>query len=432
MSKVTPARSTALHIMRAIRRGELADRAFVRSLPDVPQRERAWLHELIYGTLRLQGRLDYILDAFVKRGVARLDPEVHDILRLGAYQLLEMHSVPAYAAVSQAVELTKTSNAKSASGLVNGVLQSLQRSKDSLPRDEAKWSSHPEWLLERWQQRFGREETLALTAANNERPELFIRPIGVPIEDAKELLKDAELTPGAADALRITGDFSVTHVLNTVPCIVQDPAAGLVVRYAGFTAGLIADVCAAPGGKAIAMADGLRPSTQASGHPSAIIATDLSENRMQRLIENIQRIGNLKIHVAVADGRRPIIKSADGVLLDAPCTGTGTFRRHPDGKWRIQPADLANLVVLQRELLDAAAAIVRPGGLLVYSTCSIEPEENEEQISNFLERQNGAFRMSPPSSWHDRTQLNNEGMLVMLPHRHGFDGAFAARMERIQ
>jgi 16S rRNA (cytosine967-C5)-methyltransferase len=119
------------------------------------------------------------------------------------------------------------------------------------------------------------------------------------------------------------------------------------------------------------------------------------------------------------------------VLLDAPCTGTGTFRRHPDGKWRVQPADLAALTRLQRELLDAAATIVRPGGLLVYSTCSIEPEENEQQVQAFLERQNGVFRLSPPSSWHDQTQLNDEGMLVILPQRHGFDGAFAARLERV-
>ncbi len=430
MARVTEARKTALNVMRAIRQGELADRAFVRMLTDVPARERAWLHELIYGTLRLQGRLDYILDAFVKRGVAKLDPAVHDILRLGAYQLLEMRSVPAYAAVSQAVELTKSSKVKSASGLVNGVLQSLQRGQDKLPRDEARWSSHPDWLLERWRKRFGWEETLALTAANNTRPELFIRPIGISVDDGLQKLEHAERVAGAPDALRITGDVSVTDVLDTVPSIVQDPAAGLVVRYAGFQTGLIADVCAAPGGKAIAMSDGLRPSAQAPGRPSAVIATDLSENRMHRLTENIQRIGSLKIHVAVADGRRPAVKNCDGVLLDAPCTGTGTFRRHPDGKWRIQPADLANLVELQRELLDAAAGIVRPGGLLVYSTCSIEPEENEQQVTNFLERQNGAFRLAAPSSWHDESQLNHEGMLVILPHRHGFDGAFAARLER--
>lgn len=426
MPRVTQARTIALQIMRAIRSGELADRAFVRLVTDVPARERAWLHELIYGTLRLQGRLDYILDGLVKRGVARLDADVHDILRLGAYQLLEMHSVPAYAAVSQAVELTKTVPARSASGLVNGVLQSLTRSQHDLPRDPARWSSHPEWLLERWRERFGWSATLDLTDANNRRPDLYIRPVGMTAAAAQRELAArgiaAELLPGAPDALCITRDAAVTDVLAAVPCIVQDPAAGLVVRYAQLQ-GTVADVCAAPGGKAIALADNLRN--------GVVLASDVSAARMQRLVENRARLRRLPLHVAVADARRPILRSGDGVLLDAPCTGTGTFRRHPDGKWRIQPADLRALAQLQHELLDAVAPIVRPGGWLVYSTCSLEAEENEQQVHSFLTRQNGAFRLVAPSSWHDPSQLNEEGMLVMLPHRHGFDGAFAARLERV-
>lgn len=427
MPKVTQARQTALHIMRAIRAGELADRAFVRLVTDVPARERAWLHELIYGTLRLQGRLDYILGGFVKRGVAKLDADVHDILRLGAYQLLEMHSVPAYAAVSQSVELSKASRARSASGLVNGVLQSLERGKHELPHDAARWSSHPDWLLERWRRRFGWAETLALTEANNQRPELYIRPIGRAAHAAQQQLQArgiASVTLAAApDALRIESDTPITDVLAALPSIVQDPAAGLVARYAGLRAGVIADVCAAPGGKAIALADGLQDGW--------VLASDVSPARMQRIVENKQRLGRLPLHIAVADARFPIVRGVAGVLLDAPCTGTGTFRRHPDGKWRITAQDLAALVELQRELLDAAAAMVNRGGVVVYSTCSIEEEENERQVRSFLERQNGAFRLAAPSSWHDDRLLNAEGMLLMLPHRHGFDGAFAARLERV-
>lgn len=422
MASITEARKVALQIFRAIRQGDLADRAFVRLLPLVPPRDRAWLHELTYGTLRLQGRLDFILDKFVKRGVAKLDADVHDILRLGAYQLLEMDSVPAYAAVSQAVELTKTTK-RSASGLVNGVLQSLQRNKDKLPRDEARWTSHPGWLLDRWRARFGWEATMALTEANNRRPDLYVRPIGMPVEVACARLPGAERVSGAPDALRMAAGTPVADVLGAAPCIIQDPAAGLVVRYAGFAAGVIADLCAAPGGKAIAIADGL-----ASGR---VIALDVSPGRIQRLVENRARLAMPSVAVAVADARQPPLRHVDAVLLDAPCTGTGTLRRHPDGKWRIQPSDLSSLVALQRDLLDAAAGIVRPGGLLVYSTCSIEPEENEAQVHAFLQRRNGAFRLAPPSSWHDPSQLNDKGMLVMLPHRHGFDGAFAARLERV-
>ena len=409
--------------MRAIRSGELADRAFVRLVAKLEARDRPWLHELVYGTLRLRGRLDYILGNFMKRDTARLDADVLDILRLGAYQLLEMDSVPAYAAVSQAVELTKTSKARSASGLVNGVLQSLRRDQASLVKDRRAWASHPDWLLDRWIARFGFDEAMALADANNRRPSLFVRPVGIGLSEAISQLQERGINAEevAADALRIDDGASVIDVLNAIPAIVQDPAAGLVAKYAALD-GVVADLCAAPGGKAIAIADRLKR--------GFVLASDVSAGRMQRLTENVMRIGQLPVHVAVADARFPIVASCDGVLLDAPCTGTGTFMRHPDGKWRIQPADLQALVQLQAELLDAAAPIVKRGGTLVYSTCSIEPEENETQVLNFLERHN-TFRLASPPSWYEPTQLNERGMLMMLPHRHGFDGAFAARLERV-
>lgn len=412
--------------MRAIRAGELADRAFVRLVEEVPARDRAWLHELVYGTLRLRGRLDFILGKFVKRALTKLDPDIHDILRLGAYQLLEMGSVPAYAAVSQSVELTKTSKLRSASGLVNGVLQSIRREQKNLPYDATQWSSHPKWLLDRWIARFGFDDAIALATANNTRPELFIRPVGITRADAKDRLEyvniDAEIIEAAPDALRITSQTSVPNIFQAVPAIVQDPAAGLVARYAALD-GVIVDLCAAPGGKAIAIADTLTR--------GFVVAADVSPGRMQRITENVERLGNLKVHTVAADARHPIVKEADGVLIDAPCTGTGTFRRHPDGKWRIQPADLKALVKLQAELLDAAADIVRPGGVLVYSTCSIEDEENARQIDRFMERQSGKFRLASPESWHDETQRDERGMLTILPHRHGFDGSFAARLEKL-
>ena len=420
--QVTPARTAALKIMRAIRSGELADRAFVHQADQVPARERAWLHELVYGTLRLRGRLDYILSSFVKKGINKLDDDVLDILRLGAYQLLEMNSVPAYAAVSQAVELTKTTQ-KSASGFVNGVLQSLRRGQSALQQDPRKWSSHPEWLLDRWIARFGLGEALELAAANNQRPELFVRPIGVDLASTILQLQQHGIIAeeAAPDALRIISDTSVLNVLNAIPSIVQDPAAGLVVRYANLD-GVIADVCAAPGGKAIALADRLTN--------GFVIASDISINRMQRITENIARIANIAVKTLVADARKPVVREVDGVLLDAPCTGTGTFRRHPDGKWRLQKTDLDALVKLQSELLDATASIVKKGGMLVYSTCSIEPEENELQIRSFLQR-NTTFKLVPHADWHDQTQLNDDGMLTILPHKHGFDGAFAARMQKV-
>lgn len=396
--------------MRAIRSGELADRAFARLVETVPARERPWLHELVYGTLRLRGRLDHSLAPLVKRGLSSLDDDVLDILRLAAYQLLEMDSVPSYAAVSQAVDMTRAARKKSAAGLVNGVLQNLTRSLGRAPvlHDDAlerlsTWGSHPRWLVERWLRNYGEAATEAIVASNNMRPQTFMRRLD-------------------EDEFRAV-EGSVADALAASPAIVQDPAAGLVARYVAARAGVVADLCAAPGGKTIAMANDV-------GERGFVIASDISPSRLVRVVENAQRTGMRNIRYAVADARSPAVTSADVVLIDAPCTGTGTFRRHPDGKWRVQQEDLQALVKLQSEILDAASGVVNVGGILVYSTCSIEPEENQEQVSAFLERHPNFLRR-PPADWHDPASIDEVGNLVLLPQQSGYDGAFAARLERV-
>ncbi|HEX6560269.1 MAG TPA: 16S rRNA (cytosine(967)-C(5))-methyltransferase RsmB [Longimicrobiales bacterium] len=432
MSKTTAARSAALSIMRAIRSGELADRAFARLAEEVPARDRAWLHELVYGTLRLRGRLDYVLGKFVKKGVASLDDDVLDILRLAAYQLLEMDSVPAYAAVSQAVELTKATRKRSASGLVNGVLQSLQRARPIAPPADdvlerlADWGAHPRWLIERWLAQLGSAAVAQLVDADNTRPETFIRPLGISLDEAiaRGAAAGMVLEPvaHAPDALRMR-EGRVADVLAAVPATVQDPAAGLIARYAAPEGGVVADLCAAPGGKALALAD------MVAGK-GVVMAGDVAAARLERAVENARRIGALPVQFLVADARRPALREADVVLLDVPCTGTGTFRRHPDGKWRVQPNDLFALVALQRDILDSACAIVKLGGILVYSTCSLEMEENQQQVTEFLDRHPNFLRR-PPASWADTSTIDEVGNLVVWPHVHGFDGAFATRLERV-
>ena len=437
--KPTASRTSALSILRAIRSGELADRAFARSVEQLPARDRPWLHELLYGTLRLRGRLDFILDRFVKRGVASLDADVLDILRLGAYQLLEMNSVPAYAAVSQSVELGKSLRNRGATGLVNGVLQSLRRAMPieapPLETNEtlSTWGSHPDWLVERWIDRFGFEAAARLIDANNQRPEIYVRAIGIGAQEAQSRAAElnSTLTPVPIESriLRVE-QGSVVDLIQQLPLIVQDPAAALVVDYAGARGGIVADVCAAPGGKAIGLADAVRGT-------GMVVASDVAAARLGRAIDNTRRLSHsptppvpLSLQFVVADARLPAVKSADMVLLDAPCTGTGTFRRHPDGKWRITSDDLRALVQLQSDMLDAASEIVALGGILVYSTCSLEPEENQEQVSAFLDRHPNFLRR-PPSEWHAPELIDDVGNLVVLPQDHGFDGAFAARLERV-
>ncbi|HEX8907193.1 MAG TPA: 16S rRNA (cytosine(967)-C(5))-methyltransferase RsmB [Longimicrobiaceae bacterium] len=431
---VTAPRRAALHVLQRVRVGELADRALDQELARLDPRDRGWAQELVYGTFRLRGRIDHLLGALVRDGLGSLDPEVLDVLRLGAYQLLEMESVPPYAAVSQSVELARAAGAARAAGLVNGVLQNLQRRRASIrfpdfARDPAAhleaWGSHPHWLLERWIARWGAADARALVEADNRRPELYLRPLGISVDEARARLGEAEIASEpvefAPDSVRILPPTTAVEALAAIPAVVQDPAAALVVRYAAVPAGAtVLDLAAAPGGKALGMAE----------RAAHVAAADLSPRRIARVAENAARIGwGGRIGPVVADGRNPPFRAVDAVLLDAPSTGTGTFRRHPDGRWRVGLGDVAALAALQAELLEAAAALVKPGGVLVYSTCSLEREENEERVEAFL-AEHPDFEPRPAPGAVPADVLDGAGRLSVLPQRHGVDGAFAARLGR--
>jgi 16S rRNA (cytosine967-C5)-methyltransferase len=183
---------------------------------------------------------------------------------------------------------------------------------------------------------------------------------------------------------------------------------------------MVADLCAAPGGKALELA-------RTAG---TVLASDLSFARLQRLRHNLQRLEARQVLTYVADARQPAIRPVDAALVDVPCTGTGTFRRHPDARWRLKASDLAVMGALQRTVLRAAAAVVRPGGLLVYSTCSLEPEENDAQIEAFLADSPGGWTLEPPPEGAVPAEVLDAGRLRVLPQRHGTDGAFAARLRR--
>lgn len=433
MPEPTVGRQAALEALARFREGALGDRALEAATHGMEPRERAWTQELVYGTFRLRGRIDHVLNQFARDGVDSLHPEVLDVLRLGAYQLLEMGSVPPYAAVSQSVELVRMAGVPRAAGLVNGILQNMQRRPQfSFPDFEhdpvahlETWGSHPRWLVQRWIARWGRDDARALVEANNLRPELYIRPLGVSMDEARARLEAAEIgsetVDFAPDSLRILPPASAAQALAAVPAVVQDPAAALVVRYAAVPAGAsVLDLAAAPGGKAMDLAD-------AAGR---VAAADLSARRMRRVVENAERIGwGGRVGAVVADGRRPPFRPVDAVLLDAPCTGTGTFRRHPDGRWRVTEDDIASLARLQDDLLAAAAACVKPGGLLIYSTCSLEHEENELRVETFLADRPG-WTIEPPADAVDDTLLDPAGRLCVLPQRQGVDGSFAARLRR--
>ncbi|MFL5467284.1 MAG: 16S rRNA (cytosine(967)-C(5))-methyltransferase RsmB [Gemmatimonadaceae bacterium] len=434
VSGVTAARAVAAEILVDLRRGEFLDQTFERRIVPLDARDRRWTRELVYGMLRRRAEIDAILSERVRGGLARLDPDVIDLLRLGVYQLTNMGSVPAYAAIAQTVELAKRRHGLGASKLVNAVLRRTDREREHLlaarPTDAvdalALRYSHPRWLIARWIERWGEQDTERLLALNNSEAPVIIRPFGIVREQLEAMMEAAGVhvaeAPYARDSIAISGGTTFTELgaFKKGLFFVQDPAATLVTDYAAIPTGAtVADLCAAPGGKALEL----------SRSADAVVAADKSFARLQRLLANQRRLESANILPFVADARAPAIRPVDAVLIDVPCTGTGTFRRHPDARWRIKVSDIAVMSALQKTILKAAAQVVRPDGILIYSTCSLEPEENDAQVDSFL-AENLNWILEPPPEGSVAPELLDGGRLRVLPHRHGTDGAFAARLRR--
>ena len=416
-------RTVALEVLLEVERGRRLDLAWEARAPTLAAADRGWVQELVYGVIRFRGRLDHLLGLHLHKGTGSLHPRILVLLRMGAWQILAMGSVPTYAAVSETVEQVRRTpknagGGKGAAGLANAVLRRLAEAGGGPERfptlaDDpvahlALWGSHPAWLVERWIARYGTDGTAALVEANNRIPRVHLRRL-----DSGAMV---ELEPGS-DVGEALGRFH--------PAQVQDPAASAVVdvmarglEAAGLAPGArVADLCAAPGGKGLALAglDSLE---------ARVVALDPSRARLGRVAENLHRLGlesgqglEDRVHLVVARGEAPPFApgSVDAALVDAPCTGTGTLSRHPDARWRLDPGAPARLARVQAAILDGAAGIVRTGGILVYSTCTLEPEENEAQVEGFLRR-------------HPAYCL--EETMQVLPQQSGTDGSFAARFRK--
>jgi 16S rRNA (cytosine967-C5)-methyltransferase len=432
---VTDGRTAAADTLADLRAGELLDGSFERRTNRLEPRDRRWTRELVYGMLRRRSWIDALLAERVSGGLARLDADVIDLLRLGAYQLLAMGSVPPYAAIAQTVELVKRRHGIGASKLANAVLRRLDRERATLdvalPADLVDALSleysHPRWIVARWLARFGEDDTRRLLAANNREAPLVARPYHVVREQLEAMLENAGVetadAPLVPDSIVLTGGVGSLTELGAFKqglFHLQDPASTLVTRYASVPTGAeVADLCAAPGGKTLELARSA----------DTVYAADLSRTRLARVRENLKRLDVENVVTLVADATKPTLANMDAVLIDAPCTGTGTFRRHPDSRWRLKASDLAVLPALQRAILRASADVVRPGGLLVYSTCSLELEENDDQVTTFLADHPDWKLEAPPEGVVPETVLDR-GMLRVLPQTHGTDGAFAARFRR--
>jgi len=428
-------RLAAFHTLCDVDRGEFADHAAARRLSNLQPSDRGLALELAFGSIRLRSRLDAELGLLLDRPIRRLDPRVLQWLRLGLYQMRETR-VPDHAAVDQTVEGIKRTVGPKVGGLANAVLRRAAREgrqADAFPDQEADpegylttWGSHPRWLIERWLSRWPLASVRRLVENDNRAPPVTVRVLDADADSNRELTPAEGVRlvpePGWRSMFRVR-EGRPEQVLGSLPCVVQDPAASAVVDYVGDAfRGPVLDACAAPGGKALALAWRGRDARP-------FVAADVSGRRLDRLREPVARLG-VDVHLLRADARAPAIAGARTVLLDAPCTGTGVLRRRPDARWRLDQDRLDSLVALQRELLDAMADLVEPGGLLVYATCSLEPEENEAQIESFLIR-HGDFRMEPPEpTWVPDEATDENGCLRVLPWKWNTDGAFASRLRR--
>jgi 16S rRNA (cytosine967-C5)-methyltransferase len=423
------ARLAAYQVLRGVQEGQPFDQALGGAVTGLAEADRRLAHELAAGVLRQRTDLDARLQPMVHRGWSSVTPALRDVLRLGAYQLSALDRIPPHAAVSTTVELARAALGEKAARFANAILRGMGGRAASPPIATdvaghlAHRYSHPEWLVRRWVARFGPEEAEQLLAWDNRRPLLVLQPARESLDALQRRLWEHGI--GARRA-----PFDAGLLLDrTRPVelpgyaegafIVQDGSQALVCRFAGVPpGGLVYDACAAPGGKAIALGRTAR----------LVCAGELKRERARRLVDNLRRAGSGREVAIIASATHPPLRPVDLLLMDAPCLGTGTLARHPDARWRVRSEALGRLVHQQRVLLDAVAPAVRHGGWLVYATCSLEPEENEAQVNAFLDR-HPEFRRDPGTAVSAEL-LTPDGDLLLLPHRHGLDGAYAARLRR--
>ncbi len=435
---VSPARKVAFEILLQVNAGrafaiDLFQGGRLERLKDV---DRNLAMELVMGTLRWQGELDFWIERLSRRPMRYFDPEIAAALRLGIYQIRHMDRIPRAAAVNESVALAKLAHKKSAAGLVNAVLRKCEpdRSPGRLETDTtAALRSLPEWLRERWERNFGREAMQALSRASVRQPPTTLRVEdpnqreGVQARLREEGIESRLGKFGRAALIVESGSVQRAQLVGDQKAIFQDEASQLVAELVALRPGQrVLDLCAAPGIKtgqlAMAMGTGL------------LVACDVSTRRLRTLAGLLPKSlpEPLQLARARVDATHvlPFGRVFDRVLVDAPCSGTGTLARNPESKWRLQPKDIGRLTEVQSKILDNALQCLVPGGRLVYSTCSLEPEENEAVVERILSGVKN-FRVLSRAELSDEFPhleplFDDCGYLRTRPDLHALDGFFAA------
>jgi 16S rRNA (cytosine967-C5)-methyltransferase len=438
----SPARVCALRVIRRVfDEGAFADRAF-RAEADragLDARDRAFAQQLAYGTVQMRALLDHVLDRISSRPHDALDPPLRDALRLGLFQLLCLDGVPQHAAVAETVEL-----AKSAAGgghkLANAVMRRATREGRSIvdaldpsdPAGAALLYSHPLWLTRMWWRALGPDEARALLARDNEPAESAVRANTLRTTRAKladELGVPSHPADDIPEALVLEArlDLHGSRLFATGALMPQSRGSMLVGRVAAPEPGeRVLDLCAAPGAKTTHLAALMEDRGE-------VVAVESHERRAEALATNAARLGASCVRVVQADAAEPLEHEGfHTVLLDPPCSDLGTLQARPDVRWRKDPSTLDRLAREQAELLESAAAQVRPGGTLIYSCCTISPEENEDRMRSFLESHQPFSADELGREWPRYASAADRRFLQVLPHRHGTDGFFIARLRKAE
>ncbi len=403
--------------------------------------DKALLFEIVHGVVRWMGRLDWILNGFYKGQFAKAIPDMKNGLRVALYQIFFLDKVPDYAAVNEAVEFIKKLQGQRVANISNAILRNILKSKDGIrypdPQEDlvgylSTYYSHPNWLVKRYVDRFGREETEKLLMANNEKPFLTLRVNSIKTnhEEFQKLLDSVNLKYRVG---KYNSDFIQLQNLTNITAWeyfgkgyfnIQDESTGLACRLLDVIPGMrILDLCAAPGGKTAYIAALIKDKGQ-------IIALDKFDARLKLLQKNCDRLGISSVKPVVADALEYKDVPFDRILVDVPCTGTGTLSKKPDIKWKKDIFDIKKIAEHQLKLLQKAATLIKPGGVIVYSTCSIEEEENFQVVKRFLEN-NPDFQLKSAKGILSDDVIDQNGCVQTFPHKHQMDGVFAAKLVKI-
>jgi 16S rRNA (cytosine967-C5)-methyltransferase len=439
--KAAPARRCAYAVIRGVfERDAYADRLLRSRAQHLDARDRRLALQLSYGAIQRRLTLDHVIERLAERSLRRIDAPLLAALRLGAYELLYLHGAPDHAVVADCVQLAKT-HSNRGEGLVNAILrraaregtQILQALTDGTPQQAAIKHSHPLWLAQLWWQQLGGEQARALMICDNQPDELALRvntSQSSVASLAQKLSVKAHTDPLLAEALVLdegldlysttqwrAGAFSAQSRAAMLVCHVVDPQPGEHVL----------DLCAAPGGKSTHLAALMRGQGE-------VLAVERDPRRALELRGAIQRLGATNVRVQIADASKLRLQGAtfDRVLVDPPCSGLGTLQAHPELRWRMTPQKIGQMTQMQKAILEQGAAALRPGGVLVYSTCTISSVENERQIETFLQRHSdfSVDDLTDRLACVAHPAATARGMLLTLPHRHRTAGFFIARLRK--